>query len=96
MALGGAIAAAGFLFDPVPEAVAMVGAAIIAPGFEPIAKLAQAIVLKRPRVVLHALRSVVIGYSILAASAAALTFLVGALRLGRPSPPRRPRPRSAG
>lgn len=84
MALGGAIAASGFLFDPVPEAVAMVGASIIAPGFEPIAKLAQAIVLKRPRVVLRALRSVLVGYSILGASAAALTFLVKLLRLGPP------------
>ncbi|HEY8923787.1 MAG TPA: DUF389 domain-containing protein [Polyangia bacterium] len=86
MALGGAVAAAGFLFDPVPEAVAMVGAAIIAPGFEPIAKMAQAIVLKRPYVVLRAFRSVVVGYAVLAAAAAALTFAAGALRLA-PQPP---------
>src|SRR3569833_3291976 len=45
MALGGLIAASGFLFDPVHQAIACVGASIIAPGFEPVAKLAQGLVL---------------------------------------------------
>src|SRR5205085_1745080 len=39
MVLGGIIAASGFLVEPVTQAIAFVGAAIIAPGFEPVAKL---------------------------------------------------------
>src|SRR3569623_352000 len=38
MALGGLVAACGFVLDPVSQAIAFVGASIIAPGFEPVAK----------------------------------------------------------
>src|SRR4051812_32790099 len=50
MALGGIIAASGFLLESVTQAIAFVGAAIIAPAFEPVAKLAQGAVLRQPKV----------------------------------------------
>ena len=46
MALGGVIAAAALLFDPITQTMAFVGASIIAPGFEPLAKIAQGLVLR--------------------------------------------------
>lgn len=82
MALGGVIAAAGVLSEPVPRAIAFVGASIISPGFEPVAKLAQGLVLGRPRVCGRALTSLVIGYAVLGAAAAALTALASLLNLG--------------
>ncbi|MBA3439735.1 MAG: hypothetical protein H0T92_07695 [Pyrinomonadaceae bacterium] len=39
MALGGAIAAFGLVSEPAPQAIAFVAASIIAPGFEPLAKI---------------------------------------------------------
>jgi hypothetical protein len=64
MALGGIIGAAGFLADTVSQAIAFVGAAIIAPAFEPLAKLAQAIVLGQLKVCGRALSSLVVGYGV--------------------------------
>jgi hypothetical protein len=73
MALGGIIAAAGFLEDTVSQAIAFVGSAIIAPAFEPVAKLAQAIVLRQLKVCGRALASIAVGYGV-AGAAAFLTF----------------------
>jgi hypothetical protein len=84
MALGGAISAAGILSDPVPRAIAFVGASIIAPGFEPIAKLAQGLVLARSRVCWRAVVSIVVGYTVLGAAAAGLTALASLLHPGSP------------
>jgi hypothetical protein len=75
MALGGLIAAVGFLEDTVSQAIAFVGAAIIAPAFEPVAKLAQAIVLRQAKVCARAVASIAVGYAV-AAAAAFLTMLV--------------------
>jgi hypothetical protein len=74
MALGGAIGAAGLLLDGVSEAIAFVGASIIAPGFEPVAKLTQALVLRQWRVCLHALWSILAGYALLLAAAFLVTL----------------------
>jgi hypothetical protein len=69
MALGGIIAAVGFLSDTVSQAIAFVGSAIIAPAFEPVAKLAQAIVLRQLNVCGRALSSLAVGYGVAIAAA---------------------------
>lgn len=75
MALGGAVAAAGLISEPVPQAMAFVAASVIAPGFEPIAKIPLALVLRRWNVLRRALRSIGLGYLTLMAGAA-LSFMV--------------------
>jgi hypothetical protein len=55
MALGGIVAVCGLLMEPVPRAIALVGAAIIAPGFEPLAKLAEGLGLLQRGICLRAL-----------------------------------------
>jgi len=84
MALGGLIAASGFLFDPVPQAIAFVGASIIAPGFEPVAKLAQGLVLGAGEVCWRALLSIAVGYAVLFAAA---FLLIGGMSLLHPGHP---------
>jgi hypothetical protein len=69
MALGGIIAASGFLLEPVTQAIAFVGAAIIAPAFEPAAKLTQGLVLRQMKVCGRALVSMAVGYAVLCATA---------------------------
>ena len=44
MALGGAVATIGLVSDPVAMAVAIVASSVIAPGFEPLAKIAMGVV----------------------------------------------------
>jgi hypothetical protein len=51
MALGGAVAALGLVSNPVPQAIAFIASAIIAPGFEPLAKVPLGGVLGRWNVV---------------------------------------------
>jgi hypothetical protein len=84
MALGGVIAVAGLLSPPVPQALALAASAIIAPAFEPVAKLGVALLRGSLERTGRALVSVVVGYVILAA-AGAVTFLVlRALGLAKP------------
>jgi hypothetical protein len=75
MALGGAIVVAGLLSPPVPQAVALVASAILAPAFAPVAKLALGIVRGSVYAIRRALFSIVTGYVTLAA-AGGVTFLV--------------------
>ena len=71
MGLGGAIAAAGLVAkDPVLQTVATIAAAVLAPGFEPVAKVPLGLVLRRFEVVMLGLISSLAGYAILAAGAA--------------------------
>ena len=74
MALGGAIATAGLVAESVPQAIAFVAASIIAPGFEPIAKVPLGLVLRRWNVVRRGLLAAGVGYAVLVL-AAALMFL---------------------
>jgi hypothetical protein len=69
MALGGIVSVCGLLMSPVPRAIALVGAAIIAPGFEPLAKLAQGLALRQGRLCVRGLLSVGVGYGALCAAA---------------------------
>jgi Domain of unknown function (DUF389) len=72
MALGGAIAAAGlFAHSPAEQVIASIAAAILAPGFEPLAKLPLGLVLRRFEVVKLGLISTLAGYAALMAGGAA-------------------------
>lgn len=75
MAAGGAIAATGFLSTPPTQTIAFVSASVIAPGFEPLAKVPLGIVLGRWQTVLRGLRSALVGY-LLVGLAAGLTYLL--------------------
>jgi len=71
MGLGGIIAAIGLVSEPVPQAVAFVASAIIAPGFDPMTKVPLGLVLRRWLLVWHGLRSAFVGYVVLIVAAAA-------------------------
>ena len=73
MALGGVIAAAGFVSPVHHQVIAFVAASIIAPGLEPLAKLPLGIVLGRRDVAWVGVKASVVGYGVLAL-AAALAF----------------------
>ena len=73
MALGGVIAAAGFVSPVHHQVIAFVAASIIAPGLEPLAKLPLGIVLRRWDVAWVGVKASVVGYGVLAL-AGALAF----------------------
>lgn len=75
MALGGAVAATGLVVESTPQAISVVAAAIIAPGFEPLAKIPMGLALRRWDVARRGLTSAAAGYLALALSAA-VAFLV--------------------
>jgi len=77
MALGGIIAAVAFALEPVSQAIALVGSAIIAPGFEPVAKLAQGLVLAEAKICARAVLSLLVGYAVLLAAAFLVTAALG-------------------
>jgi hypothetical protein len=70
MVLGGIIAGAGLGHEPVHAMVAIIAASIIAPGYEPLAKIPLAVVLRRWPILRHALVSAAVGYVAFVASAA--------------------------
>jgi uncharacterized membrane protein len=71
MGLGGIICALGLVAEPVPQALAFVASAIIAPGFDPMTKVPLGLALRNWRLVGHGLQSVLAGYAVLIAAAAA-------------------------
>jgi Domain of unknown function (DUF389) len=75
MALGGAVAATAFVETGSSQTISLVAASIIAPGFEPLAKVPVGLALRRWSVVGRGLWSVSVGYLTLAL-AAALAFAV--------------------
>ncbi|MDQ3043755.1 MAG: DUF389 domain-containing protein [Chloroflexota bacterium] len=78
MAVGGAIAVAGWLSPAVPQAIAFVAASVIAPGFEPIAKVPLGLVLRRWRVAINGLVATIVGYAVLVAAGALMFALLRA------------------
>lgn len=70
MALGGVVAAVGALAEPSVAAIAYVASAVIAPGFEPVAKIALGLVLRRGEVVKAGSVSTLAGYLVLILAAA--------------------------
>ena len=79
MALGGVVATVGLVSDPVPQAIALIASSVIAPGFEPIAKVALGLVLRRWHVVKRGALSALAGYGALIAASAATFLLLRAL-----------------
>jgi hypothetical protein len=75
MALGGIVAATGLVAESASQAIPLVAASIIAPGFEPLAKIPMGLALRRWDVVRSGLMSAAAGYLTLTLSAA-LVFLV--------------------
>ena len=84
MALGGAMAVAGLLSPPVPQALALAASAIIAPAFEPVAKLGIALLRGSVYRIRRALIAVVVGYLILAAAGGVAFVVLRALGLAKP------------
>ncbi len=84
MALGGGIVVAGLLSPPVPQAVALVASAILAPAFEPVAKLALGIVRGSTYAIRRALFSIATGYVTLAAAGGVAFLVLRALGLAAP------------
>ena len=76
MALGGAIAAVGLVSDPAPQAIAFVAASIIAPGFEPLAKIPLGLVLGHWDVVGRGVVSALVGYAVLILAAGLVMYLL--------------------
>lgn len=76
MALGGMIAAVGLVSEPAPQAIAFVAASIIAPGFEPLAKIPLGLVLGHWDVVKRGLLSAIVGYAVLILAAGLAMYLL--------------------
>lgn len=84
IAVGGAVAACGLVLDPVNRAIAFVAAAVIAPGFEPVAMVPLGLTLRRWKLVRDGLLSAAIGYLFLVASAGFTLWTL--FRLGAADP----------
>ncbi|MDQ4022077.1 MAG: DUF389 domain-containing protein, partial [Actinomycetota bacterium] len=84
MGLGAVIAVAGLLSAPVPQALALAAAGIIAPAFEPVAKLAAGLVRGSWYVVRRALIAVSSGYVLLAVVGALAYLMLHALGMASP------------
>lgn len=76
MAIGGVIASIGLISEPAPQAIAFTAAAIIAPGFESLAKIPLGISLGRWNVVGRGLISALVGYAVLIIAAALTMFIL--------------------
>lgn len=75
MVLGGAIAVAGLLSPPVPQALALAACAVLTPAFEPVAMLGVALVRRSAYAIRRAVTSIVVGY-LLVAAGGGLAFVV--------------------
>ena len=76
MGVGGVVAAVGLVSQPAPQAIAFVAAAVIAPGFDPLAKIALGIALRKPEVIWRGVRSTLAGYSLLVVLAGLAFFIM--------------------
>jgi Domain of unknown function (DUF389) len=80
MALGGIVGASGLVMEGTSQAITFVAASVIAPGFEPVAKIPIGLALRRWDVARRGLTSLLAGYLALVFSAAlvfVLLFLAG-------------------
>ena len=73
------IAACALFSSSTTQTTALVAAAVIAPAFEPLAKLALGAVLRQGGLVLRGLRSGVVGYLLLIAAGAATMLVMRAV-----------------
>lgn len=83
MSLGGVMAAVGLVSDPVPQAVAFIASSIIAPAFEPLAKVPLGLVLRQWHLAWQGLVATLFGYVVLITAAGLTTVLL--LRTGAAS-----------
>jgi hypothetical protein len=84
MALGGAIAVAGLLSPPVPQALALASCAVLSPAFEPVAMLGVALVRRSAYAIRRAVVSIVVGYLLMAAGGGLAFVVLRALGLAAP------------
>lgn len=75
MALGGVLGAVALTSEGAPQAVALIAASVVSPGFEPIAKVALGLTLRRWKVVGRGLISTLAGYAVFMVTAG-LAFLL--------------------
>jgi len=71
MVLGAVVASCALCSTSVTQAIALVAASVIAPGFEPLAKLGLGLVLRHRGVLLRGLQATAVGYLLLVAAGAA-------------------------
>lgn len=64
MALGGSMAAIGLVSEPVPQAIVFTSSSIIAPGFEPLAKVPLGLVLRDWELAANGLMATLVGYAV--------------------------------
>ncbi len=81
MFLGGAVAAVGLVENPVPQAIAFIASAMIAPGFEPLAKVPFGLMLGRMQLVKRGLKSAFCGYVMLIVGAGIMFGILRGLNL---------------
>ncbi|MEZ0483578.1 DUF389 domain-containing protein [Fibrella aquatica] len=62
MGIGGMIAAVGLVSEPAPQAVSFMAASVLAPGFDPLAKIALGITHRRLHLIGYGLRNTLLGY----------------------------------
>lgn len=84
MTIGGAIAVAGLLSPPVPQALALAACAVLTPAFEPVGELAAALVRRSAYAIRRALVSVLVGYALLAFGGGLAFLVLRALGLASP------------
>lgn len=84
MFLGGAVASIALVESPVHQAIGFIAAAMIAPGFEPLAKMPMGLVLGKPRLIRRGLLSALAGYAALIAGAALMFGALRALNVSSP------------
>jgi len=76
MALGGAICAVGLVSEDAPQAIAFAASAILAPAFEPLAKIPLGAVLGKWSVVKRGAIASLVGYAVLILTAALVMFVL--------------------
>lgn len=81
MFLGGAVASIALVENPVPQAIGFIASAMIAPGYEPLAKVPLGLVLGKPSLMVRGLKAAVVGYSLLIAGAALMFGILRALNI---------------
>ncbi|MBZ9752543.1 DUF389 domain-containing protein [Deinococcus sp. HMF7604] len=69
MALGGLLSTIGMVSGGTPQVLAFVAASIVAPGFEPFAKVALGLVVRQPKALTMSLWSAAVGYAVFIAVA---------------------------
>ena len=85
MLVGGALAVAGLLSPPVPQALALAASAILTPAFEPVAGFALGLIRRSGRMLGRALVSVGVGYLLVVVGGEIAFLVLRALGLASPS-----------